>query len=238
VARKSRGLRGLEAAGYRRADWSADRRAQWLLEFARFDFSAGRRRELAKLLDGWAGFLWSTYVAQTTGLLSTSRAGRRVNIKRPPRMILTSGSLPMPSMKALAQWQQWLRRGLEILGRSDIRFWHIKPRGLSYSLQRLGSGLVAQSVLHRADTTEWFKDFTYQTLVEARNLRFCETCGDAFIRIRRQAYCSPRCSQKVRTARHRFHHRNDINERRRRAYEKKQREKLGPKRESWSSGES
>jgi len=227
VARKSRGLRGLEAAGYQRADWSAVRRARWLLDFAQFNLGVARRRVLENLRDGLAGFLMSTYASQITTPLSVSPAGK-VRFKRPPRMIRTTGLLTSPSQAELVKWQRWLRTGLETLGRAEVPFWHIRPKGLSYSLQRHGSALVARSVLSNRSTAEWFKDFTYQTLAEVPNLRFCESCGNPFIRVRRQAYCSPRCSQKVRTAKHRFHHREKINERRRRAYEKKQREKLGP----------
>lgn len=35
-----------------------------------------------------------------------------------------------------------------------------------------------------------------------QKLERCDACGKLFWRVRRQSYCSPRCSQKIRHARH------------------------------------
>jgi hypothetical protein len=241
VARSSRPFDGLEAAGYERADWSTDRRAQWLLEFASLDLGRVTQRELRKLRGELGGFLWSTYADQTMAALSVSPTGRRVRVVRRPRMILTTGSIPHPSKATLVKWQRWLRQGLDGLSGQDpfkglhpsdagpITEWVIAPKGIAYCLHRFGSELYGSSMMRHASPQDWFQDFTYQTLTQTQSVRFCEACGQPFLRRRRQVYCSPKCSQKIRTGKHRLSHRPEINKRRRLAYEKKQREKLGPK---------
>ncbi len=229
MTRQQDGGLGLEAAGYKRADWSADRRAQWLLTFASLDLNRTTQGQSRQLHADLAGFLWSSYATQTGGRISMSPSGRLVRVDRPARAIFMTGRIAAPSRATLVRWQRWLRHGLSTLSRDERQrnVWLIAPKGMAYSLQRVGPGLVGQSVMMRASTKDWFRDFTYQTFVEAERLRFCKVCGQPFLRQRRQEYCTPRCSQKIRTFTHRYHHRERINERRREAYEKKQRETHG-----------
>lgn len=93
------------------------------------------------------------------------------------------------------QAQRWLKRGLELLGRSER--WKFVPR-VRYELDAhrglLWARLTADSRLDQ------FKAMTYAAFRDARfKFRLCPNCRNGFVPIRRQRYCSARCSQAVRT---------------------------------------
>jgi hypothetical protein len=64
-----------------------------------------------------------------------------------------------------------------------------------------------------------------------RKLAFCgdAACRKAILRSGRQAYCSPRCSQRVRTSRFKEMHPARVQQARRDHYVKAQQRKLGKK---------
>jgi hypothetical protein len=98
--------------------------------------------------------------------------------------------------------QLWLKRGLKMLGRAEK--WNFAPR-VKYELDAhrglLWTRLKADSRL------EQFKALTFEVFRDARfKFRLCPRCRRAFVPIRRQAYCSARCSQTVRTRKWRKAH--------------------------------
>ncbi len=63
---------------------------------------------------------------------------------------------------------------------------------------------------------------------EGARLKVCPACKNLYVKQKRQQFCSNKCGQGERTRRYRAQHREEINERRREAYKRKWREKLGP----------
>ncbi len=84
-----------------------------------------------------------------------------------------------------------------------------------------------------SQTMDWSGYFllrVYDVLRAAeRRFRICPDCRRAFIARKRQAYCSPRCSQNVRTKKYRFRHRARLKKQRHAAYERKMKAALGAK---------
>jgi len=98
--------------------------------------------------------------------------------------------------------QLWLKNGLDLLSRSEK--WNFKPR-VEYELDaykgRLWTRLRANSHL------EQFKALAYDALHDARfKFRLCPECKRPFVPVRRQGYCSARCSQALRTRKWRKAH--------------------------------
>src|SRR5260370_36426342 len=98
--------------------------------------------------------------------------------------------------------QGWLKKGLDSLRRGEI--WDFIP-SIRYELDA-HKGLFW--VRLRADSLlELFKALVYDSLRDARfTVRLSTECKRPFVPIRRQAYCSARCSQAVRTRKWRTAH--------------------------------
>lgn len=65
-----------------------------------------------------------------------------------------------------------------------------------------------------------FETIELKTPVSTYKYRLCAKCRTLFLAIRRQIYCTPKCSQDVRTAAYRGKlGREEVNSRRRRAYQ-------------------
>jgi hypothetical protein len=98
--------------------------------------------------------------------------------------------------------QRWLKQGLDLLRRNQK--WSFRPR-VTYELDAHG-GLFwtrMRSSPHR----EQFKALAYDAFRDARfKFRLCPECKRPFVPVRRQAYCSARCSQAVRTRKWRKAH--------------------------------
>jgi hypothetical protein len=91
--------------------------------------------------------------------------------------------------------QQWLKRGLDLLGRSEK--WNFTPR-VKYELDAYRGMLWTRT--RATSRLELFKALAYEAFRDARlRFRLCPHCRRAFVPIRRQVYCSGRCSQAVRT---------------------------------------
>jgi hypothetical protein len=100
------------------------------------------------------------------------------------------------------QAQRWLKRGLDLLGRAEK--WNFAPH-VRYELDAYKGLLWAR--LKATSRLELLKALAYQAFRDARfRFRLCPHCKRAFVPIRRQAYCSARCSQAVRTRKWRQAH--------------------------------
>jgi len=98
--------------------------------------------------------------------------------------------------------QRWINKGLGLLGGREK--WTFAPR-IKYELDAYRGMLWARL---RANTRlEQFKALAYDAFREARfKFRVCPHCRRAFVPIKRQAYCSSRCSQAIRTQKWRKAH--------------------------------
>jgi hypothetical protein len=98
--------------------------------------------------------------------------------------------------------QRWLKQGLVLLAHAEK--WNFAQR-VQYQLEAKKGFLFAR--LKASSNLNQFKAMAYETFRDARlKFRLCLDCRNAFVPIRRQAYCSPRCSQAARTRRWRNAH--------------------------------
>jgi hypothetical protein len=119
--------------------------------------------------------------------------------------------------------QRWLRQGLELLRRSEK--WKFKPR-VEYELDA-SAGLFWTRMTANS-RLEQFKALAYDALRDARfKFRLCPECKRPFVPVRRQAYCSARCSQAVRTRKWRQAHPEKNREIRRQQYRRSKSAKFG-----------
>jgi len=97
---------------------------------------------------------------------------------------------------------------------------------ITYGPHGLYSGDFARAM-------EWpqaFESAMFRTLLAVKDsFRFChyDKCHRPFVAHKRQAYCSPACSQAFRTRRYRTEKRERFRAKRREAYARKQKEKFG-----------
>jgi hypothetical protein len=176
-----------------------EERARWLLDFAARDLSALSSAD-------WLNLRWEVF-----GFLYPPSGD-------PPPF--SSGNFPdEPSCSAdqVRRMHRWLRSGLERLKSGEGHSWAV-PLAATPRLMMFGGRLVTWP---DADVpyTESFKLKAYEALGrQARRFRVCAKCRRPFLARKRQAYCSKRCSQTVRTTKYRAAHRQKVNESRMRAY--------------------
>jgi hypothetical protein len=98
--------------------------------------------------------------------------------------------------------QRWLNRGLGLLVRAEK--WNFIPH-VRYEIDaRMG---LLWTRLKATSRLEQFKALAYEALRDGRfRFRLCPNCKRGFAPIRRQVYCSARCSQTVRTRKWRTAH--------------------------------
>jgi hypothetical protein len=112
--------------------------------------------------------------------------------------------------------QRWLKQGLDLLRRSEK--WNFKPR-IEYELDAHGGLFWAR--MKASSRLEQFKALAYDAFRDARfKFRRCPECKRPFVPVRRQAYCSSRCSQAVRTRKWRKAHPEKNREIRRQQYKR------------------
>ena len=141
------------------------------------------------------------------------------------RLRLRSWPPPVDALTEAEVWsaQQWLKKGLDRLGQGEK--WNFTPR-VSYELDAHVGLLWAR--LRANSRLEQFKALAYDALRDARfNFRICPECRRPFVPVRRQAYCSARCSQAVRTRKWRAAHPEKNREIRRQQYRRSVAIKLG-----------
>lgn len=98
--------------------------------------------------------------------------------------------------------QKWLRKGLDLLSQSQK--WNFSPR-VEYELDAYRDLFWAR--MKATSGLQLFKALAYDAFREARfKFRRCPECKQPFVPIRRQRYCSPHCSQAVRTRKWRKAH--------------------------------
>jgi hypothetical protein len=195
---------------YGRIGLVPEQRLRWLLGFGNLDLAAlnGRKR---------AG---TVQEARTFMLIQQTDPGFRPRLRSwPPLRDDTPGVL---SDAEVWSAQGWLKKGLDSLRRGEI--WDFIP-SIRYELDA-HKGLFW--VRLRADSLlELFKALVYDALRDARfKVRLCPECKRPFVPIRRQAYCSARCSQAVRTRKWRTAHPEKNRAIRRRQYRKSTEAKL------------
>ena len=141
-----------------------------------------------------------------------------------PALRRTMGSWPEPTdatpnvLTRREAWsaQRWLKQGLDLLRRSEK--WNFKPR-VEYELD--ASGGLFWTRMTANSRLEQFKALAYEAFRDARfKFRRCPECKRPFVPVRRQAYCSARCSQAVRTRKWRQAHPEKNREIRRQQYKR------------------
>jgi hypothetical protein len=194
---------GLSRADFEPA-WSRvgktdEARARWLLDFAARDLST---------LSGadWLNLRWEVF-----GFLYPPSG------EPPP---FSSGDTPgEPSCSAdqVRRMHRWLRSGLERLQSGEGHSWAIPLAATPRWMMLRGRLMTWPDV--DASFTESFKLKAYEALGrEDQRFRLCARCGRPFLARKRQAYCTKRCSQTVRTGKYRAAHRQKVNALRMRAY--------------------
>ena len=192
--------------GWSRVGKTDEERARWLVDFATRDLGALSAAD-------WRDLRWEVF-----GFLYPPSG------EPPP---FSSGDIPgEPSCSAeqVRKMHRWLRAGLERLKSGEGHSWAVHI-GATRRLMMIGGHLVSwpepamdlQGV--HTDYTKSFKLRAYETLIrEARRFRVCAECRAPFFARKRQAYCTKRCSQAVRTRKYRAGHREKVNALRMKAY--------------------
>jgi hypothetical protein len=119
--------------------------------------------------------------------------------------------------------QLWLKKGLGLLRRGEK--WNFVPR-VTYELDA-HSGLF-WARMRAKSRLEQFRALAYDAFRDARfRFRLCPECKRPFLPVRRQRYCSSRCSQAVRTRKWRRAHPEKNRAIRRQQYRRSVATKLG-----------
>lgn len=185
-----------------------DDRIRWLLEFARRDLSHLAKKELLAL-DATLKGIWPDYQATGPGVQGRFSA------------------VPM-SANEIRGIQQHLKMGLDSLLAGGG--WQLPgtPDGIVLERWAGKDGVYRTHQTLRADFPLTFWIAVADWLVAAGpRLRACPECRTPFLSIRRQAYCSTQCSQRVRSRRWYVAHAAEAREKRVQAYQQEIRAKLG-----------
>lgn len=134
-----------------------------------------------------------------------------------------------PSELELRKAQHWLHMAWQRLFHNHCVIRRVKnwAEALTYTPQ--GLDLVPFS-RRKKIWPEGFESAIFRTVVAGKDsFRFChyDKCHRPFVAHKRQAYCSPACSQAFRTRRYRTEKRERFRAKRREAYARKQKEKFG-----------
>jgi len=186
-------------------------RLRWLLRFGNLDTTSLTAAQRAAVLQEARAFV---------GLQGVDPALRGQMRSYPPPVDETPNVLSDPEAWSA---QVWLNRGLGLLGRGQT--WNFVPR-VTYELDA-HTGLFWARM--RANSRlERFKALAYDAFRDARfRFRLCPECKRPFVPVRRQRYCSSRCSQAVRTRKWRVRHPEKNREIRRQQYQRSVTARLG-----------
>ena len=215
---------------------------QSLLDFSRLDLDKLPAKKLEeerrKILDlcVWSGPLNLAKIWKGYPIGTTWRAEQLVKSGL-PKVLRTK--------KELKAVQQELRRALMVLFPEEMppiddqrREWHppqasaqfylyrMLPHGRPRDRTRKGIAKWERATspkrFYKADWPALLWNALCDLIEECGpRLRRCPQCKKLFLRTKRQAYCSNPCSQRVRSEKFYFAHREDIKEKRRRAYASK-----------------
>ncbi len=140
-----------------------------------------------------------------------------------------------PAKRTLKKLQRELKRGMSTLMKGDApRTWRISRLAPSVALFRFRNGRVSRGYRSRALRDRFFMSVTDLLQKAGDRLRTCLVCKRIFAAVKRQEYCSPKCSQKKRTAKYLARHKNALKIRRRHKAKAKHRART---RAYWSSKE-
>jgi hypothetical protein len=179
-------------------------RLRWLLDFGNLDRA-------------------SLTAAQRAAVLQEARAFVVLQ-EVDPALRRTMGSWPEPTdatpnvLTRGEAWsaQRWLKEGLDLLRQS--KKWNFKPR-VEYELDAPAGLFWARMTAN--SRLEHFKALAYDAFRDARfKFRRCPECQRPFVPVRRQEYCSARCSQAARTRKWRKAHPEKNREIRRQQYKR------------------
>jgi len=181
-------------------------RARWLLDFAARDLGARSGAD-------WLDLRWDVF-----GFLYPPSGAP------PPFSSGDTPGEPSCSEDQVRTMHSWLRSGLERLTSGKGDSWAVQiattPR-----LMMLGGHLVTLPDFDSDGPGEYAESFRLQVYEvlgrQAPCFRVCARCRRPFLARKRQAYCTKKCSQDVRTAKYRASHREKVNALRRNAYSKK-----------------
>ena len=191
------------APAWSRVGETDEARARWLIDFAARDLSAFSSAD-------WLDVRWEVF-----GFLHPPSGGP------PPFWSDDNPGQPSCSEGQVRIMHRWLRGGLERLTSGEGHSWAV-PIATTPRLMMHRGHLVTLPDVGRdgpGEYTESFKLRVYEALGrQAQRFRVCPKCRRPFLARKRQAYCSKRCSQTVRTAKYRAGHRQKVNESRMRAY--------------------
>ena len=165
----------------------------WLIEFARANI---------KKLPEWGGKFDYGWKDLADGIVIFSM----------PRMwssILPQWASPIdlkyaPAKTEMVEIQSELRRGLNrLLEETEAPSWHIPNLSPSVMLIRFKNGQISRSYHSKAFRDRFLMAVTDLLQSKGGYIRKCPFCERIFRAIKRQAYCSSKCSQNVRTRRYR-----------------------------------
>jgi len=216
------------ARAFARIGRTAEEQARWLLKAAYRDQAKLTDSECSGLQEEVGAFL---FLDPTDNLFFGQRVAEPVSrevtescisaLRDGLRDLVKDGKwvVGMPKMNRVAEWWdhhpfRW-RTGLP----HQLEFADANARRRRWGFAKL-----------KMDWRGYFLLRVYDVLraVEGR-FRVCLECRQAFIARKRQAYCTARCSQTVRTRKYRSLHRARVNQSRRRAYERQVKAIHGPK---------
>ena len=139
-----------------------------------------------------------------------------------------SSLVHFPSERELRKVQRWLHKAWQQLAHRQGVIRRVKNwmECLTYGPHGLDMGEFSR----RMKWPDAFESAIFRTLLALKDsFRFChyDKCHRPFVAHKRQAYCSPACSQAFRTRRYRTEKREHFRAQRREAYARKQKEKFG-----------
>ena len=183
-------------------------KARWLLDFSARDLDHAPTTELLKSRMEARAFV-------TLGALDPKQRPMMRHWPIAPESAL--------GRKETLELQSWLKAGLERMALGEA--WRFQPE-VEFQLGWHRSWRCLTYQTPKGTVLNVFMALTYQLLQEARgHVRSCD-CGQFFVPVRRQAYCSIRCSQRARTRRWRHSHPQQARQLRRAQYEKQLARKL------------
>ena len=185
-----------------RVGWAPEERLRWLLDFGSLDRASLNKAKRLAVVEQVRAFV----VLQQ---LDPEVRGRLRFLPAPQD---TTPNVMTEDEVWLAQG--WLSEGLELLKKGQK--WRFAPH-IAYELDAYKGMFWAR--MSATSRIELFKAMAYDALRDARlKFRRCLECQRPFVPVRRQRYCSLRCSQAIRTRKWRKAHPEKTREMRRLQY--------------------
>lgn len=170
---------------WERVGLEPERQLNWLLRFGYLDLESATAEQRTKAMEEAHAFF----------VIHESEPEIRQQLRLYPAPV--DGARGNLTNDEIRDAHRWLRSGLDLLAQAKI--WRFYPR-VRYELDAYRRLFWAR--LKADSRLELFKAFAFNTFRDARfKIRRCTRCKRMFVPVRRQAYCSTRCSQAVRTQR-------------------------------------